>query len=362
MNVLLAAPGHGYSTAAWADGLYGGLESLRDEFDLGLSAFDYNAVIRFYELALPAVAGEFPTFGRLLEQEDTARVAALSLAGDRLPIAALEYKPDIVVIVNGQLFGPATLRYLDDLGVPWGVILTESPYEDRLDMQLKILELGPAFATTNDYGSYLRLSEEMAERVLVWGYLPPAYDAGVWKPLPREERGETLLWSFVGTPWPERIDLLAPLVEESERLGVPYLLHWAGLQPDGGVRAFSHEELAGLYNRTLVNVNIHREAASIDGGAPAHAGYTVNPRALEIAACEAFQVSDFRAGVADVFEDTVPTYEGADGLVDAVFHYAYDREGATRRRMARTARELGAEHSYRRRAAQLLDVIGQVLY
>lgn len=342
-DLTLVSPGHPYSTAEWATGLY---KALVAREDVNVYPVDLHSLIKFYTMALPAVSPSFPTFAALCQDDDMFHRSTVSLASDRIITSILEQWPDVVVFIHGMLVSSVIYTdYLPKLGIPWGVIFTESPYEDETQSIIRDLA---HFATVNDRGTY--------ERWQGCGtpveYLGAGYDAEVWQPQEAEYEYD---WSFVGTQWPERVQL----IERLQRLERPHYLLWAGGQPDGTLEFLSHSELVELYARTKVVINMHRSSVGLGGQRCEHAGYSLNPRAYEIAACGAFQVSDERPELQEMFGDCIPTYADADELAEQVIYWAdHDSE---REAQASIAHRRVAGHTYAERAGRLIEFIDTLL-
>ena len=117
------------------------------------------------------------------------------------------------------------------------------------------------------------------------------------------------------------------------------------------VRYYRSAAIALNHHRT---VRVYGSGEHIDAAEAASLG----PRALEIAAVEAFQLcDDSRSELADIFGDTVATYRAgdADDLARQVRQWL-DRPDA-RRQMAQAARERVQAHRWDHRAADVLAVL-----
>jgi glycosyltransferase involved in cell wall biosynthesis len=75
-------------------------------------------------------------------------------------------------------------------------------------------------------------------------------------------------------------------------------------------------------------LNLYRQSASYDLGAVRIRGAeSVNPRALELAACGVFTIADHRAEAAEVFGDLVPTFRTPDELGGLIRRWLADDAG-----------------------------------
>ena len=284
--------------------------------------FNYHSSLAFYQDAIDYWAERNPGF-------DPDRGAYLILASEHSVIEALDFIPDIVLIVSGMALHRRAYELLDRLRFPLALILTESPYLD--EAQSLILSKGHiAAAFTNDRQSVKPLSEKTGVRVK---YLPHSYDPTVHYPRNTNGRHSTDVF-FHGTLWPERERLLMPLRE------LPHRVRISGIDPsiesleevDGVIANMVHnDELADWYCGTKVALNHHRTFIGVkerQRHIEAGAAWSLGPRAFEIAACGAFQLcDDTRPELAEVFGDTVATYTDERDLRDKIGYYlAHDRE------------------------------------
>ncbi len=224
---------------------------------------------------------------------------------------ALWHKVDFVFIISGMFLHPDFLVLLRRAKIPNVVVFTESPYSD--DHHARLLPyIDVAF--TNE-----RASVEPLRRVNpdVY-YLPHAYDPATHRPgaQPGDEEVASHDVVFVGTGFQERLDLLSGVDWSGIDLGLygTYSLlpsrHRLRKYIRGGVTP--NATAAALYRRAKVGLNLYRAAP---GAA------SLNPRAVELAACGAFHLSDARAEVGETFCGHVPTFHDARDLGDLIRHY-----------------------------------------
>lgn len=229
---------------------------------------------------------------------------------------ALWHKVDFVLIVSAMFLHPDFLILLRRAKVPNVVILTESPYNDAGHEQL-LPYIDVAF--TNEHTSVERL-RRVNEDVY---YLPCAFDPAVHYPdaaLDGDVTSYDVL--FVGTAFPERIKLLAGVDWSGINLG---LFGTYDLLPSrhplrkyirGGVTP--NATAAALYRKAAIGLNLYRTA---DGAE------SLNPRAVELAACGVFHLSEDRPEVGETFGATVPTFTTATELGALVRRWLPDATG-----------------------------------
>jgi spore maturation protein CgeB len=192
-------------------------------------------------------------------------------------------------------------------------------------------------------------------------YLPMAADPSVHRPLEltqaeREEYGSDV--SFVGAGYANRRAIFPRLLGHDWRFKL-----W-GNEWDGATDLTSVLQRNGaridtgtcqkVFNASAVNLNLHSWAGT--GLDPD--GDFVNPRTFELAACGAFQLTDRRSLLPDVFTpNEIATVSSPDELPVEIARWL--REPEQRLAMAAQARQrVLAEHTYAHRMRDLLSQIG----
>lgn len=192
-------------------------------------------------------------------------------------------------------------------------------------------------------------------------YLPLAADPAVHRPLtltPEEEAEFGADVSFVGAGYMNRRRILPRLTKQDWSFKL-WGNEWDGAEDLMGVlqregRRIETETCVKVFNGTRVNVNLHSYAG--DGLDPQ--GDFVNPRTFELAACGAFQVTDRRSLLPELFPDgEIAQFQSAEDLVETVRTWLHEPEA--RAAMAQAARHrVLTEHTYRHRMQTLLSEIG----
>jgi spore maturation protein CgeB len=275
------------------------------------------------------------------------------MASESIILEAVDFVPDVVLIVNGMNLHRRAFDLLKRLRLPVIMLLTESPYLD--EWQAKIATQGHAAAIlTNDKNSVKPLSNMTGLPV---EYLPHSYDAERHRPRPIDDYYATDIF-FHGTLFPERMDTFITLGELID----DYKIHIDGIILDGEHEIseddlMDNREMAFYYANTKVVLNKHRTIAANIKGEDLHIGaneaYSIGPRLYEAAACGAFQVSDgSRPELHDVFNGHIPTYRDGDELLEMVRYYLiHDKE---REAMADAAREAVQGCTFENRAQNIV--------
>jgi spore maturation protein CgeB len=242
-------------------------------------------------------------------------------ASENILIEAIYHQAELVLIVSALVYHPIAMALLRWGRIRTAVVHTESPYCD--DQQLEWSQAYPeALYFTN---------ERTSARQFGWHYLPHSYDPEIHKPSRHSLAGEDYDVVFVGTGWPERIRVFEQVNWDGIR--VRFYGLWPQLSVTSPLRKYYVEglvpnhEAVRIYQRAKICLNMHR----------AHEGAeSLNPRAYELAACGAFQISDVRQEGVELFGEAVPTFRTAAELEALIRRYLADPGG--RRRCAEQAR------------------------
>jgi spore maturation protein CgeB len=345
---LVAHPGAETSTHDVAVGYCEALSRLGH--DIGLYALDarLTAADRYLRQQLRIARLNDPTLPRRPGFGDVTLKAS-----EDLVLAALRGRVDAVLVISGLFVNPNGLRLLRAARVPAGVIFTESPYQD--DEQAECAGL-VSCCWTNERTSVAPLRRANAR---TW-YLPGAYRTGFHAPSEPDPTLPSHDVVFVGSYFPERIDLLAAADWTGIDLGL-----YGNL--DGGVRrsagwrklrrfarggSMSNAAATALYQRAAVCLNLNRTCTWVDGAQHVLTAESLNPRAYELAACGAFTVAQARAEGGELFGESVPTFDTAEQLTTLVQRaLAYP---GWRAAAAAEARRAVGPHTFDARAAQVV--------
>ncbi len=234
-------------------------------------------------------------------------------------IKALAHDVDWVVVTACLQFHPGVFHAMRKGGLKCAVILTESPYQDAEQVYWASL----ANVTFTNERTSVKTFEAVCPAV---HYLPHAYDPQRHNPNAPLQDVPAHDVVFVGTAWPERLELLRAVNWEGIDLGLygsfgkmrkrdtlyPYMR--------GGI--VDNAVTASLYRRAAIGLNPYRQSkALMEGAERVTTGESLNPRAVELAACGCFTISDKRAEAEEVFGGLIPTYETAAELEELVRYY-----------------------------------------
>jgi hypothetical protein len=240
---------------------------------------------------------------------------------------------------------PDVIIMLKRAGQRVAVLFTESPYDD--EQQAEIAK----------HADVVWTNERSSARQYGWTYLRHAYDPERHQPGEPTEDIPAHDVVFVGTGFRERIDLLSAVNWDGIDLGLYGT--WGMLGSRAKLRKYvrggtqDNRRTVELYRAAKIGLNLYRTSRGFGWDAPHVSGAeSLNPRALELAACGVFTLSDYRTEVAEVFGPTVPTFQNAADLEALIRGYLEN---------ARYRREVAAElpglvkcHTFDARARQIV--------
>ena len=332
-------PGPQFSVSDVYDGIVAGLKAN----GVQVAEVNLHERLNFYSAAHINRDGEWiPAFGS---------EAAVRMAAKGLEVACYEFWPDVVVVVSGFFIPPEV----------WGVLArrphhvvywcTESPYED--DRQSRPAQYADT-VILNDPTNLDTYRAMINERTF---YLPHSYDPARHFVGPGDP---DLLcdFSFVGTGFPSRIDLLERV--DWSGLTVHIGGNWQFLEDDSPLRPFlldapdrciDNSDTAVLYRSSRCSANLYRKEHSDE----AHAdGWAMGPREVELAACGTFFLREPRPEGDELFP-MLPTFAGADDFSDKLrwwLAHPAEREDA-----AHAAHVAIADRTFENTTAELLRLV-----
>lgn len=301
MKVLLVHPGASWSTADVYDGLnyglqYHGVQVVPYRLDTRIEASG-KALFALWRMKRKEKADlEKPNRADIMYH---AGVGALEMA--------LRERVDVVVIVSAMLLHPDVIVMMKRANLHVAVLFTETPYDEEQELRIAGMVDG---CWTNERSSLDKFRAVNPRS----GYLPHA-----WHPQKHYVSARALTdlpahdVVFVGSGFAERVTWFNSIDWSGIDLGLYGT--WKGLGLNKQVRAcvkgtqITNEHAAALYRRAKIGLNLYRSSKGWGKSALriTHAE-SLSPRAYELAACGSFHLSEYRAEVAEVFGDLVPTF------------------------------------------------------
>lgn len=309
-------------------------------------------VARGYNNALKAAGHEvfdYRLYNRIgfaargVPEEYSGNVPLLTrIASESMVVEALQNDVDLILITSAVAVHPNGPFLARKAGFKVAVIHTESPYEDEPQKEF------------SQYCDFTFTQEAVSAKRYGWHYLAHAYDPAIHYPVkPDPQRISPLTGPcdvlILGTGWPERVQLLT----QTDWTGIDLRILglWPEIEEGHPLRKFytevivNNEDTPHLYNSAKICFNQHRHHPWAQ---------SLNPRAYEIAACGAFQLSDYRQEISNL-GGGVPVYRNAGDLGPMIRHYlasGWEREGA-----AQAARRAVKPHTFKARVEEMMKVV-----
>jgi hypothetical protein len=345
MRLLLVGGGASFSTKDVETGYYKALRLAGH--DVGLYLLDKRlglakSYLQHHWLQVGKPEGTKPT------SDDIAYMAA-----EEICQRACYHQPEWVVFLAGRMTHPSVWVALKHAGIKTALIATEAPYDDEW-----LVQVAPLFDVmfVNERASVEGIKAANPHT----HYLGPSYDPDIHKPGGFGAEAEAQVPEhdvvFVGSNFSER----ARILQAVDWFGVDLGLYgnWRTLGSRSVLRGYVYGGIvdnfvaAALYRKASIGLNLYRWGKGWAKNAPpVERAESLNPRAVELAACGVFTISDYRAEVAEIFGAAVPTFRTPAELQELVTYYLdHDDE-----RQAKAARLPGliAGHTFGARAATL---------
>jgi len=293
MRAMVVHPGFSWSVhdvyTGWCEGLT----------ELGVEVVEFNMQDRLtvYRNAHMEIDGECK---RIFEEHQARRVASQGIEAQ-----ALEFWPDIVLIISAFFIDPFVMDVLRARDMKVVILHTESPYMDTA--QLKQAAHAD-FNLTNDPTNL--------ERFRKLG--PAEYQHHCYRPSvhhPRPASPELVSdFCFVGSGYPSRVKFF----EAVDWSGIDVALagNWAfgensplrSLIAGEGEWGFDNKKAADLYASTKMSMNLYRREADADDHA---SGWACSPREVELAAMGVPFLTEAWGENQDLLP-FLPTFEGPE--------------------------------------------------
>lgn len=281
------------------------------------------------------------------------------LASQGIIERALRFNVDWVFMIAAAWTHPEVLPMLQRAGVRTAILFTESPYEDDV-WQLDRAKYVTA-CWTNERGSVPVFREHNPHSYYWQHALDPARHTVQAGELPVCAAQHDVV--FVGTGFPERVEMLSA----ADWTGIDFGLYgaWEKLGSRNRLRKhlragpIPNETTAALYRAAKLGLNIHRTSRDAFPDSERVTGAeSMGPRCYELAACGVFFITDYRAEVAEVFGDVIPTFTDAKEMEGQIRYWlAHDKE---REERARALPAMVAEHTFDNRIAPVLAILEHI--
>jgi spore maturation protein CgeB len=358
MKLLVVHPGSQFSTGDVCRGLIAGLRANGHEVGIYALTDRIAAASEWVALLQRRARRRDPNRPKLTHDERMNRI--FDEAAKDVLAMALDNRVDGVLVISAMFVPGQTLWRLKQAGIPVGLVLTESPYDDERHVQLAPLA---TVVWTNERASVDRIKAVQPNT----HYLAAAYDPALHTAIPQAMDTDYASHDvvFVGTAFRERLDLLAAVDWTGIDLGLygNFAGGVGGHRPNAKCRRIldpyvrgglmGNAETCALYRNAKIGLNIYRTSIDFQGKRHIDAAESMNPRAYELAAVGCFQMSDWREEIDDVMgAGHVSAFASPDDLRAQIDYYLANPD--ERRAMATGARWWVEDHTFQRRAGQLV--------
>lgn len=275
--------------------------------------------------------------------------------GERIIARADHFRPDMILALAQAPMSPAVIERLKALDIPIIYWFVENhratPYWKSL-------------APHYDYFFAMQKGEFLDDLALAGApyaaYLPQAADPAVHHPAriteaDMEKYGSPL--SFMGAGYPNRRKFFAGLLDLQIAVwGTEWDLNTPlGQRVKNANRRMSPEEYVKIFLASGINLNLHSSLS--------HPGIDpmkdfVNPRTFEIAACGAFQLTDDRSELPEMFRigEEIEAFHTVEELRDKIAYYL-TRPGEREKIAHAGMRRALKEHTFVHRLAEMMSAV-----
>ena len=273
---------------------------------------------------------------------------------------ALRHQVDAVLVVSAMYLHPDVIILMKRAGLRVVVLFTESPYDVEKEVTIAKLVDGCWTCERSSVSAFLAANPNSG--YLPHGWHPERHQPGL-QTGDREVPAHDVV--FVGSGFQERVEWLSAIDWTDIDLGL--YGSWEMLSGRHRLRRYLKGQVVGnavtaaLYRRAKIGLNLYRTSKGAGRDVPqiTHAE-SLNPRAYELARCGAFHLSTYRAEVAEVFGDLVPTFETPFQASTLIRQWLADDAG--RARISAQLPACVAESSWVERSARVIGDVQSLLH
>ncbi|MDP5275510.1 CgeB family protein [Chengkuizengella axinellae] len=296
---------------------------------------------------------EIPQFHTILPHEHIHKVAQ-------------EIKPHLILVFDGWNFSVTKIKVLKRLGFVTAVWLLDDPYYTDIT---EIIAPKYDYIFTVESGCIDFYKSLGCKNV---NFLPLAVDPDIFKlnrNVEAEYKSDVL---FVGNAHPDRVDYFKEIEAELLKRNIGIIgPGWEEINDSLLTKTIiknnwiTPEETAKYYNGAKIVINMHRsiDNPNINRNTKVKINaLSVNPRTFEIAACGAFQLTDIRKDLYDLYTPghDIATYKTSIEMIRKMDYYLYHSD--KRQSMAAKAMEKTLQNeTYSIRVNQLLEYLTKEL-
>lgn len=331
-KILLVYPGCGGGALAITKHCEQALKRLNIPFE----SFDFNEERDFFFDIFSLSKNNRPDFYKELNPS----YHSAQLANQKLIVAVLALKPEIVFVNYGLLLFSQTLKLLHELKITTCCWFGDDPA--ALEHSKEISPHFDLFFTHEP--ATMAVHQRLGARVR---HLPYACNEKIHRLIKLTPQEENLLSeiSFVGSYTPHRESILSSLADFDLKI-------WGDGWEESTLRnlvkgsGVSQEQMVKIFNASKISVNIHRENMAGGGG--------LNCRTYEICACGALQIVDERSDLLTFFDvgKELLIFKDKEDLREKVRYYL--KNPGQREKIANAGHRRVADYTYLKRVREIL--------
>ncbi|MED4206753.1 glycosyltransferase [Neobacillus mesonae] len=273
-----------------------------------------------------------------------------------LKLAIKSFKPDIVFTLVGFQLPLEMVRWVRKQHIKTAVWFTEDPYYmDRTSNLSDYFDF--IFTIDSAAADYYRINKEHPNVY----ELPLATAPKVFFPKEVKEKFKSDI-CMVGYPYPERVRCIQYLLQNTS-----YKIQVVGKWKGTLYRFRQHPNLqfhdswvqpdvvSNYYNGAKIILNTHRPFnLQQNKNRIGIVGKGINNRTFDVAACEVFQLIDYKEDINNYFidEDEIVSYKDFNQLIDQINFYLKNEEDRIRIAQKARARVL-KDHTFEKRIEQM---------
>lgn len=271
-----------------------------------------------------------------------------------------EFQPDFVLTIHGGNMSRQVVQQLQTFGAKVAIWFVDDPYD--VDDSLRKL-YGYDFVFTNEQ-SCLKLYQQHGYKQTAFLPLGTVPEFFFKQKVEKKYHSDIC---FLGSPFPTRVKYLRFLAQRFPRSNIKVVgPHWLGRlgrrKLDIVERYVEPDEMRKFYNGAKINLNIYREINEHIMGRNLNSHrlppLSPNNRTFDIAACQAFQLSNFRPTIEQYMDlkRELIIFQNQVDLVKKISYYLTrprERELIVRAAFQRTLRE----HCLKNRLQQMISIV-----
>ncbi|TLS36894.1 CgeB family protein [Pseudalkalibacillus caeni] len=268
------------------------------------------------------------------------------------------FKPDIIITLRAAKLKKEIVERLKKFGIPIGIWLVDDPY----NITNHIRKAAPYdFVITQESSCVSAYNQANIKAI----YLPLAVNPNFYHPIkdvPAKYKHDIC---FVGTGLKNRIKLfdeLTPFLQNLDFIIIgpkwDSLTNYNLLKAGIIKKSISPTEVAKYYNGAKIVLNIHRDLNDINRNPELIPANTPNNRTFDIAACQAFQLADYRADIVNLYniDKELITFSSVSDLKNKIDYYL--KNDKLRNEIALNGyRRTKANHTYTIRMKELVQLL-----